>query len=165
MTGTGSIAAIFVADRAAAPMRALDEVRVVAGRGLAGDRYASSAGTFSRGGEDHSAERQVTFIESEAVVAVRRDHGIELDASETRRNIVTTGVALNHLVGRTFDVGGVRFRGVSLCEPCSHLEEVSGRPVRKPLIHRGGLNAEALSDGLVRIGDVVHVGDRDLEDA
>lgn len=160
MTATGRIAAIFVADRAETPMRALDEVRVVAGRGLAGDRYAGSTGTWSRGGEDHRPKRQVTFIESEAVVAVRRDHGIDLDASETRRNIVTTGLALNHLVGREFETGGVRFRGISLCEPCTHLERVSGRPIREPLIHRGGLNAEALSDGLIRVGDVLHVGDR-----
>lgn len=155
MTAAGRIAAIFVAERATVPMRALEEVRVVAGRGLAGDRYASSTGTWSRGDEDHRSKRQVTFIESEAIVAVRRDHGIDLDASDTRRNVVTVGVALNHLVGREFEVGDVHFRGISLCEPCSHLERVSGKSIREPLIHRGGLNAEALTDGLVRIGDLL----------
>lgn len=157
MSHGGRIAAIFVAPRAAAPMEAQREVRVMAGRGLAGDRYASSAGTWSRGDADHRPKRHVTFIESEAVVAVRRDHGVDIDASDTRRNVVTTGVALNHLVGRDFAVGGVRFRGISLCEPCTHLEEVSGEPIRKPLIHRGGLNAEALSDGLIRVGDDVRI--------
>ncbi len=161
MSTTGRIAAIFVAAEAAAPMQAHDEIRVVAGRGLAGDRYASSAGTWSESGEDHRPKRQVTFIESEAIVAVRRDTGIDLDASDTRRNLVTTGVALNHLVGREFEVGGIRFRGISLCEPCSHVEEVSGKPLRKPLVHRGGLNAEALSDGLLRVGDVLQVDDEE----
>lgn len=161
MSANGRVAAIFVAPEAAAPMEAHDEIRVMTGRGLAGDRYASSAGTWSEGAEDHRPERHVTFIESEAIVAVRRDTGIDLDASETRRNIVTTGVALNHLVGREFQVGAIRFRGISLCEPCSHVEEVSGKPIRKPLIHRGGLNAEALSDGLMRIGDVLQVANEE----
>ena len=153
MDGRGRIAAIFVTGQATAAMHAVDEVRVVAGRGLTGDRYAGSAGTWSEGPEDHRPKRQVTFIESEAVMAVRRDYGIDLEAADTRRNVVTTGVALNHLVGREFTFGDVRFRGVSLCEPCNHLEEVSGKPIRRPLLHRGGLNAEALTDGLLRIGD------------
>lgn len=153
MDGRGRIAAIFVAGRPTAPMQAVDEVRVVAGRGLAGDRYAGSDGTWSDGDEDHRPKRQVTFVESEAVVAVRRDYGIDLEAADTRRNIVTAGIALNHLVGREFAFGDVRFRGVALCEPCHHLEEVSGKPIRRPLVHRGGLNAEALTDGLLRIGD------------
>lgn len=161
MNAKGRIAAIFVAAEATAPMQPHDEIRVMAGRGLAGDRYAKSAGTWSESAEDHHPKRQVTFIESEAIVAVRRDTGIDLDASDTRRNIVTTGVALNHLVGREFEVGGIRFRGISLCEPCSHVEEVSGKPIRKPLVHRGGLNAEALSDGLIRIGHVLQVGNEE----
>lgn len=159
MSGSGRIAAIFVSDRAAAPMRTHDEIRVIAGRGLLGDRYASSVGTWSRGDDDRRPERHVTFIESEVIVAVRRDHGLDLEAADTRRNVVTAGVALNHLVGRDFEVAGVRFRGISLCEPCTHVEQVSGKPIREPLVHRGGLNAEALSDGLIRVGDVLQVDD------
>jgi MOSC domain-containing protein YiiM len=151
----GEVVAIHVASAAAAPMRSLDAAAVLAGRGISGDRYAHSRGTYSRGDSDHSPDRQITFIEEEALEAVRRDHGIEVVPADTRRNVLTRGVALNHLVGREFSIGDVRFRGVELCEPCRHVEELSGRAIRKPLVHRGGLNAEVLDDGRIAVGDAI----------
>lgn len=152
---TGRVVAIHIAETAEAAMRTVDTATAEAGRGLVGDRYHRSAGTWSGGDDDHSPRRQATFIEREAVDAVRRDDGIELETADTRRNIVTEHVALNHLVGREFTVGEVRFRGVELCEPCQHVERVSGRAIRRPLVHRGGLNAEILNDGVIRVGDEV----------
>ena len=68
------------------------------------------------------------------------------------------GVALNHLVGRTFRVGGVRMRGVRLAEPCVYLEQLTGLVgVRAALVHRGGLRAEILDDGELVVGDAVDV--------
>ena len=64
-------------------------------------------------------------------------------------------MALNHLVGREFKIGEVTVRGVRLCEPCSHLEAVTGLEVREGLVHRGGLRCEILSEGEVRVGDAV----------
>ena len=72
---------------------------------------------------------------------------------ESRRNITTRGVALNHLVGRTFRVGGAVFKGLRLCEPCGHLEQLTGRQVRPGLVHRGGLRSEIIETGLVSVGD------------
>ena len=91
--------------------------------------------------------------------AVARDYGIALWAGSTRRNIVTRGISLNHLVGVEFTVGSVHLRGVKLCEPCGHLEQVSGQPIRKPLVHRGGLNCEVLETGRIEVGAPIHVGD------
>jgi MOSC domain-containing protein YiiM len=68
---------------------------------------------------------------------------------------VTRGVPLNHLVGRDFVIGGVKVHGIRLCEPCSHLEAITGRPVIKALRHRGGLRAQILSQGVIRVGDTV----------
>jgi len=69
---------------------------------------------------------------------------------------VTRGVPLNHLVGREFWVGAVRLRGTRLCEPCLHLERLTGQPgVRAALVHRGGLRADILTAGVVRVGEVV----------
>ena len=76
---------------------------------------------------------------------------------ETRRNLVTEGVPVNHLVGREFTVGGVRMRGYDLAEPCTYLEELTRTGVRKALIHRGGLRAEILDDGPIAVGDTVRV--------
>lgn len=147
--------AIFVSAVAEAPLDSVEEVEAVAGQGLKGDRYAIRTGSFSK---KEGAGREVTLIESEAVESARRDYGIEAKLDDPRRNVVTSGVALNHLVGREFAVGDVRLRGVRLCEPCEHMEKLSGLTgIRKALIHRGGLRAEIVAGGTIRVGDTVTV--------
>ena len=152
----GRVVAIFVAPGASVPMEARDRVRAVAGAGLEGDRYAAGTGTYSGTGR---GARDVTLIEREAIDSVRTDEsGIDVHEAQTRRNLVTEGVALNHLVGRTFRVGGVRMRGVRLAEPCVYLEQLTGLVgVRAALLHRGGLRAEILDDGELVVGDAVDV--------
>jgi MOSC domain-containing protein YiiM len=147
----GRVEAIFVAPDAEAAMRPLDAARAVPGRGLEGDRYFDARGSWS---DKPGPQREVTLIEAEAVEALAAE-GIAVDVGDSRRNIVTRDVPLNHLVEREFTVGDVRMRGVRLCEPCAHLERVSGKRIRAPLVHRGGLNAQILSEGRVRVGDAV----------
>ncbi|HET7483592.1 MAG TPA: MOSC domain-containing protein [Actinomycetota bacterium] len=152
----GTVEAIFITPDAARPMMSIDEVKAISGEGLEGDRYFAKNGTWSK---NDGPQRQVTLVEAEAVEAVARDYDIDVTGADTRRNIVTRGVALNHLVDRVFKVGDATFRGIRLCEPCKHLERVSGRAIRKPLVHRGGLNAEIVEDGMVRIGDSIEERD------
>ena len=147
-----SVVAINIAAEAAKPLTSVKQVRAVPGRGLEGDRYFKQTGTYSN---KPGPDREVTLIESEAIEALKRDHQIELEPSESRRNIVTRGVALNHLVGREFKVGGATLRGLRLCEPCSHLEGLTQKGVLGGLIHRGGLRAQILTEGMVRVGDAV----------
>jgi MOSC domain-containing protein YiiM len=52
-------------------------------------------------------------------------------------------------------IGGVKLRGLRLCEPCSHLEALTGLPVIKSLRHRAGLRAQILTQGIIRVGDSV----------
>jgi MOSC domain-containing protein YiiM len=88
------------------------------------------------------------------------DHyGIKLAAVDSRRNIATSGVPLNHLVDREFWVGPVRMRGTRLCEPCKHLDELTQPGVMAGLIHRGGLRARILAEGVIQVGDVVRPAD------
>ena len=150
----GELVAIYVAPTEGAPMEARAEVRAIAGKGLEGDRYAVEAGTYS-GRRIEDSQRAVTLIEREAVESAVEQYGVELGEGETRRNLVTTGVALNHLVGHEFTVGGVRLRGFDLSHPCAYLEEQTRGGVRKMLVHRGGLRAEILSDGPIRVGDAI----------
>lgn len=148
----GLVEAIFVAPDSGAPLAEVAEVRAIAGRGLEGDRYWAGRGQFS----PKPGARQVTLIEAEAIEAVERETGMTLLPGETRRNIVTRGVALNHLVGVEFRVGTVPMRGVKLCEPCTYLEDTTGRTgIRAAFVHRGGLRAELLGDGTIRKGDPV----------
>ena len=150
----GRVVAIYIAPEAGAPMEPVDEVEAVAGAGLSGDRYATAAGTYS-GTRVPDAQRAVTLIEREAIDAARAEAGIPLDEGEIRRNVVTVGAPLNHLVDREFTVGSVRLRGVNLSEPCAYLEQRTRPGVRGALIHRGGLRAEILDGGPLRVGDVV----------
>ena len=76
-------------------------------------------------------------------------------AVETRRNVVTRGIALNHLVGKRFRVGEVLLQGIRLCEPCDHLESLTRPGVRQALLHRGGLRAQILEGGVIRVGDPI----------
>jgi MOSC domain-containing protein YiiM len=149
----GQVVAIHVAATPGEAMQAVGAVEAIEGVGLAGDRYAAGAGTYSA---DAGPQRQVTLIESEALAAIAAESGIELAPGATRRNITTRGVALNHLVGREFTVGGARLRGVELCEPCGYLQRTLGvNRLVHALTHRAGLNAEVLRGGEIRAGDAV----------
>jgi len=136
-------------------MVSVKEVRAIPGKGLQGDRYFNHTGTYSK---KSGADREVTLIELEAIEALAREYKIALQPGAARRNIVTRGVPLNHLVGREFRVGDVTLRGLRLCEPCAHLERLSHSGVREALIHRGGLRAQILTDGTIRVGDSIHEG-------
>jgi formylglycine-generating enzyme required for sulfatase activity len=134
-------------------MIALSSVRAHAGKGLEGDRYFDRTGTYSkRVGPAH----ELSLIESEALEALRREAGIELEPRLSRRNLVTIGVPLNHLVGREFTIGRVVVRGMELCEPCGHMEKLSGaRGARAGLVHRGGLRCAIVTGGILRVGDPI----------
>jgi MOSC domain-containing protein YiiM len=148
---TGIVESIHLASAAKAPTRAVDQVQAIPGVGLESDRYALQQGTFSKPEPDF----ELTLIEAEAIEALKREYGVELAPGEARRNLVTRGVPLNHLVGREFQIGEVKIRGIRLCEPCSHLQTLVGRPVIKGLRHRGGLRAQILSQGVIHVGDTV----------
>jgi predicted ester cyclase len=148
----GKVISIFIAPAAKAPMKGVAEVRAVAGKGLQGDRYFRSEGTFSStagpGGE-------ATLVEAEAVAAAAELMKTGLEPSGTRRNIVTRGISLNHLVGKEFRVGEVVLRGLRLCEPCAHLESLTREGVKSALLHRAGLRSQILQGGMIRVGDEV----------
>lgn len=149
---TGRVVGIWIASDGGKPMEAVDDVRAHAGRGLEGDRYLAKTGTYS---DRPAPGRDVTLIENEAIEAIRQEDGIELLPGGTRRNIVTEGIALNHLVGRDFTVGGVRMKGVRLCEPCANLSKSAGLNLVTPLLHRAGLRAEIVNGGPIKVGDEI----------
>jgi MOSC domain-containing protein YiiM len=115
--------------------------RAVAGKGLAADRHFKPDGA--------KAGQALTLIEAE----VLQDVG--LTGAQSRRQVVVRGVRLNDLVGRRFRVGNVACVGVKLCEPCRHLQELTRPGIVKDLLHRGGLNADILTDGQISVGDPV----------
>ena len=133
-------------------MRSVANAQVVVGRGLEGDRYYSQLGTYSN---QPGSGRDVTLIEIEAIEGLKRDYQIQLEPDQSRRNIVTRGIALNHLVEQEFRIGDVVLRGTRLCEPCAHMEKLTVKGALRGLIHRGGLRGEIVKGGIVRVGDVI----------
>ncbi len=144
----GKLLAIQLTPTHGAELHAVQEAEVVPGCGLAGDRFYQPLGGAS-------PESEITLIEHEALVALGQEYKIELAASQSRRNLLIEGVPLNHLVGKEFRVGSVRLKGIELCEPCGHLEKLTIKGVRKGLCHRGGLRAQIVAGGVLRVGDAV----------
>ena len=151
--GRGRLVGIYVAARAEETPRPAERVRALTGRGLEGDRYAAMTGTFS----DRPGQRDVTLIEAEVLESYEQESGKKLSAAESRRNLLTRGVRLNDLVGREFQVGAVRMRGLRLSEPCTHLMRLTHPETLRGLVHRAGLVAEVLNDGELHVGDIVKV--------
>ncbi len=130
-------------------MRSVEGACALKGIGLAGDRYAIGAGFW----RDSKVSRDLTLIESEAIEELQRVDRVVLRPGEARRNLTTRGVELNALVGRAFWVGDALCRGTHLCEPCRHLEELTGKRLLRSLVHRGGLRAQLLNSAVIRVGD------------
>ena len=148
----GTVEAIFVAGRAGERPHVVEGGELVPGRGLRGDRYFAGEGEFSH---VEGSGRDLTLIEAEAIEGLAEEHGIEIDPEEARRNVLTRGIDLNDLVGRRFFVGDVECRGDRLCDPCNHLQKLTKPGVLRGLANRGGLRADVLSEGTIRIGDPV----------
>lgn len=148
-TGGGTVAGILVAPAAEAPLERVDSAEALAGRGLLGDRYAEGEGTFSAPGRGY----QLTLVEADVL------DEIQLSWEDARRNVVTTGISLNALVGKRFRVGPVECVGTRLAEPCAHLERLARPGLLRPLVHRGGLRADILAGGTISIGDAISAVD------
>jgi MOSC domain-containing protein YiiM len=142
----GRVEGIYVTPEHGELPQPVESVRALAGRGLEGNRYFF---------DEAPAGRALTLIAAEAVEAMEREHGIALEPRESRRNVVTRGIDVNELVGKRFRVGNVECEGVELCEPCADLQAMTKPGVIKGLAHRGGLNADILSDGEISVGDAV----------
>jgi hypothetical protein len=142
----GRVEALAVAAEAEGLVVLVEHAAAVAGRGLDGDRYFDGRGTFSN---EHARGHDLTLVEAEVL------DELGLAPETARRNVVTRGLDLNALVGKRFTVGDVECLGQRLCEPCAHLERLAAPGVLRSLVHRGGLRADVLSDGTVRVGDPV----------
>jgi MOSC domain-containing protein YiiM len=125
-------------------MQTLDEVDCVAGKGLIGDRYF-----------DHKADYigQATFFSADVFEAACSHVGNESCVPwAMRRNIMVSGIDLNGLIGREFEIDGVRFLGTEECAPCRWMDRSIGEGARSFLKGRGGLRVKILSSGKLRCG-------------
>jgi hypothetical protein len=141
--GAGTVEAILIAPDTSAPVRSVEAAEVTT-VGLRGDRYEAGRGTFA----SHRPGSALTLVDAAVLEALPR-------AIDHRRNVVVRGTDLNALVGVTFTLGEVTCRGRRLCEPCAHLDRLNGGGILRPLVHRGGLRADVLEPGTIRVGDAL----------
>lgn len=135
------VEAIHVGEVRWGELTAVGSVRAIAGKGLEGDRHFHDDGA--------KPGKALTLIEAENVEAVG------LPPGGARRQVTVRGVDLNALVGKRFRVGDVECYGVHLCEPCAHLQSITRPGIIEDLLHRGGINADILTDGTISVGDAV----------
>jgi len=151
MTGIASIEALYITPAVGNPMVAMDAVNAIAGRGLDGDRYCLGTGYYS---DKEGWGANVTLIQSEAIAAINSGHSTDFTGEMLRRNIVTSNVKLDSLIGREFQCGSAVFRGTKPFPPCAHLAYVLGRrEVLKYFAHCGGIGAAVVNGGEIRVGD------------
>jgi MOSC domain-containing protein YiiM len=149
----GQLEAIFIAPARGAAIVAVDRVLVIASAGLAGDRYCSA--------DSKRTDRNVTLVEVEEIERYNAEYGQAVGAGQTRRNLVTRGIRLCELQGRTFRVGSIVLRGAGLCEPCrtfgANLQSDSqpARKVVRAFLQRAGLCATAVTGGQIFVGDKI----------
>lgn len=148
---------ILIASSPSASMESRVSVRAVPGRGLEGDRYFDGIGTFSP--KPAKPDYEVTLIQKEHIDSFREASALPFTSKHARRNLVSQGVDLNSLVGKDFNVGSVRLRGIRLCEPCNHLAKSTFPAILQGLVHKGGLRAQILSEGVIRVGDALTVAE------
>ncbi len=150
----GIVFSIHITRSEGGDIQSVPEAELIPGQGLRGDRY------FRNTGGDPA--RELTLVELEQVERFNQDSGVQLDPAATRRNIVTKGVPLNDLVGKSFRIGEALVQGIDLCEPCSYLGEklagdLSAREIIERFVHRGGLRARILEGAVVQVGDPIRI--------
>ena len=152
----GIVKSIYIAHEKGEPTFAVDQVHVVPGLGIEGDRYYQ---LLLNPGKTSKPGRELTLIELEAIEYMRDVEGVQITPEQTRRNIITSGIGLNDLVGCEFQIGSVRLRGVRLCEPCQYLADRTDMRVLQSMVRRGGLRAEIISEGFISINDIITKND------
>jgi MOSC domain-containing protein YiiM len=155
---TGKLLAIAIARQAKGPMENVQSAEVVTGEGIAGDRYGAGIGAAQFKGR-RKPENEVTLIASEAIGAANDEFNMTIEHLDTRRNLLTEGVPLNDLVGKTFRVGPVQLKGLELCEPCGYLEKRTWPGIKAALKKRGGLRCCVLEGGAIEVGDEIEFGE------
>lgn len=147
MSVNGTVMAICISPNRGGPMKLVDLVEAIVGAGLSGDRYCIGEGSFNKG---NVGKRQVTLMNAIFF------KGTEFNYTDSRRNLFVEGTELMYLIGKEFTIGEVRMRGLKYCDPCDRPSKLSGKPGFKENFHdRGGLVAEILTGGIIKMGDLL----------
>jgi MOSC domain-containing protein YiiM len=152
---SGIIIAIFVAPAKHAAQVRVESVQLKSGRGIVGDRFF--------GFRPKQKGRNLTLLEAEVIAEFNQNYRQTIPLDATRRNVITHGIRLNDLVGKTFKLGGVLCRGIELCEPCKVIARsfpeagLLEREIIHAFTNKGGIRAEVLADGVIDVGQSIQI--------
>jgi MOSC domain-containing protein YiiM len=126
------------------PLQEVDSIECVAGHGIRGDRFYDYKENY---------KGQITFFSHEIFdrLCAAFPH-VQKSAGSLRRNVIVSGADLNALIGESFELQGVRFLGTAHCKPCYWLDQAFCPGTEAWLKGNGGLRAQILSDGCLRVG-------------
>lgn len=150
MSDNPTVAGLFIGSDEGGPLEQRTEVEAVAGSGLAGDRYFRPSAD-----PKHDSTEEITLFEKEAVDRANAEHALGLVYADMRRNVMTEGLDLRSLIGRSIRVGEVEIEVMEDNPPCRHLEALAGKTLLKPLIEKGGVRGRIVSSGTIREGDPI----------
>ena len=138
---------ICITNKSGEDLKNLDNIKVIANKGIINDRYYN---------EKNDKDVQLTLIEKENIDYYNNVSENNIPYINFRRNIITSGIQLNELVGEELLVGNVRIKAHRLCDPCKYLEDkLNDSNLVKKLLNRGGLRCEILSDGTIAVDDEI----------
>ncbi|CAG7856413.1 hypothetical protein MCAMS1_00883 [biofilm metagenome] len=152
---TGQVIAMFVAPARHAGQIAVTSVQLKTGKGIVGDRFFGFRKT--------QPGRNMTLIEWEVIEEFKRSYQLNIPLNATRRNLITKGVRLNDLVGKTFKIGHIVCRGIELCEPCKVMSRqfpgtsLSDIDIIRHFNGKAGIRASVIAGGIVDLGDNVNL--------
>lgn len=160
MQASPQIHSLYIANLAGKPMMQIQRAEIIAGEGIAGDRYAAGIGAFST---SSPKIRHISLITLAGIADANQqllsNQYALFSPEETRRNIVVNHFSaseLNGLLGRIFYLGGLAFKGTELCAPCQRPAKLLSRPdFIKAFEARGGIRAEALESGSITAKDLL----------
>jgi MOSC domain-containing protein YiiM len=127
------------------PLIEVPRIECIAGHGIRGDRFYDYRDNY---------KGQITFFSSEVFQNLARHFGLSgKSPGLLRRNVITSGIDLNDLIGEEFSIQGVRLRGTGHCRPCYWLDQAFAPGTEEFLEGNGGLRAVIVTDGAIAIGD------------
>jgi hypothetical protein len=162
----GSVVSIHISSSAHTPMTALSMAHLVPGRGIEGDRFYLRRGIGDAAYDQFSCD--VTLIEEETIVSMKKQEPPIDSGDSARRNIVVHGCSLSQLAGGIFRIGNVTLRGLS--PRSSDVLASEGEELKEPsllenpnqtthclVLPRPDLRAEVLTEGIISIGDRIEL--------
>lgn len=142
---------IYIAREKRGVIEEVSEAFLETGMGIQGDRYYAAA-EAALGQGKAAGINQVTLIDKAMLDEFLANNGSDLGYGDFRRSIVTSGIDLNSLVGRTFYLGNIELLGTELCEPCRWLSENVHKAVLPELVHKAGIRAVVHTSGVIQPG-------------